>query len=181
MLRWPSMGRFTLLLAALATLAVGSVAAAQERPSRDTVRTMLSGFEDSPSAETWAALGPRTVDVLALLHDDPSEPSFIRNRALWAARYFPTDASRELLERALREDEGLALRVALMSLAAAFGEEEVAHITPFLAHDDVVVREGAIRALEVVHVPAATTALRARIALEPDASLVTLLRAVVAR
>lgn len=157
-------------------LFLAAPALAQSAPDRDAVRTMLSGFEDAPSAEAWAALGPRTVSVLEALHDDVREEAWLRQRTLWAARFFPTTASRDFLERALSTDEGLALRTAIESLGAAFGEEVLSAITPFLAHADVAVREGAIRAISAVPATAARDALRSRMTLERDESLLALLR-----
>lgn len=180
----PTSRRSGLLSASLASaLAVGVAgpASAQSTPSRETVRELLSGIEDGPAAAEWDALGPGAVAVLAAIHDDGAELPFVRLRTLWAARFYPTPEARAFLGRALEREEGLALRTALESLAHAFGAAEVSRISPFLSHDDVVVREGAIRALDAIHVAAATEALRARMALEPDASLRALLRAAIAR
>lgn len=161
--------------------AVAMPAQAQDAPSRDAVRALLSGIEEAPSAAEWEALGPGAVAVLAALHDDPSEAPFVRLRTLWAARFFATDESHALLARALEREDGLALRTAIESLAHAFGAAEVSRIAPFLGHDDVVVRESAIRALDTIHVAAATSALRARMSVEPEASLRELLRVAVTR
>jgi HEAT repeat protein len=111
------------------------------------------------------------VAVLERLHDDASEAAIVRMRAVWAARFFATDASRRFLERVARSETGLVVRTAADSLAVAFGRSAVAVIAPLLSNGDPAVREGVIRALGRVGGPEAGAALRSHLGAERDADL----------
>lgn len=166
---------FALLL--LASIALLPATGGAQAPNRAEVRTLLSGFESSASASEWAAMGPSTVPVLVSLFDDTSELQPVRLRAVWAARFFATDASRAFLGRVManRAESGIVIRMAVESMASAFGESAVSEIAPFLAHADVAVREGAILALGRVGGGAARAALEARRGRERDEALAPLL------
>jgi|JI9StandDraft_2_1071091.scaffolds.fasta_scaffold215432_2 HEAT repeat protein len=166
----------------MSTLFLASSEAHAQAPSRATVREMLSGFEDAPGAEAWRALGEETVPVLVALFDDASEAQPVRLRAVWAARFYATEGSRAFLSRVManRSEGGIVVRTALESLAAAFGASAVPQLAPLLAHSDVAVREGAIRALGRVGGREARAALEARRGHERDEALVSLLSTTVA-
>jgi hypothetical protein len=136
------------LLAAL-LLVVPSIAFAQP-PSRDTVRSMLMGYEQVPSAAQWQALGPETLGVLVSLYDDAAQPPFVRLRAVGAVAAFPTPAARTFLLAVARANgQGdLMIREAVLALGRAFGAAARIEIRTFLTHREPVVREAAATALQ---------------------------------
>lgn len=136
------MRAFTVLLL---LLGLASPATAQDVA---TVRALLSGVEDAPAAEDFEGLGEGTVPVLIRLYEDSHEERIVRTRAVWAARFYATDASRAFLERVVHTDSlGLVVRTAAESLAFAFGASATPVIVPLLRHGDPAVREGAIQCL----------------------------------
>ncbi len=140
-------------------------------PSLNRVRQMLSAYEEVPPATAWRALGPRTLEVLIALYNDPSEPAYVRLRSVAVAAHYPTPACRTFL-RAVAQAPGqsdLFVRNAVLALGQAFGPAAVADIEPYLGHLEPVVREASIRALRRIGTPDALRAIRRRAALERDA------------
>jgi HEAT repeat protein len=137
-------------------------------PGRDQVRPLLMSYEQMPPAERWQALGPETLGVLVALYNDPSEPAFVRIRAVHAAGHFAIPATRTfLLAVARAEGQGdLFVREAVMALGRAFGEASVPDVRPFLSHQHTTVREGAVLSLRRVGSARALDALRARRSIE---------------
>ncbi len=119
----------------------------QERPSPESLRSLLMAFERGPSRDEWRALGPSVVPALRRWAEDDSQPLFVRIRAVQAAAHFTTPESRALLQRALRSHEPLILREAVLGIANAFGSSVLPDLLPFLDHEDVAVREAAVRAI----------------------------------
>ncbi len=124
-------------------------------------------------------MGPEALGVLVTLYNDQAMPGFVRIRAVAAARYFPTDASRTFLRAVAQSSTSdLYIARAVGSLAHAFGDGALEDIRPFLAHREYVVREAAARALGAMRAPVARQLLEARLRIEPeDAVRVTLRRA----
>lgn len=165
--------RFVLLPGALVTLlrlvfpiavVLGLSVSSAAAQSRDEVRTMLSGIESAPSEAEWRALGEGTVPVLVALFDDTSELQPVRLRSVWAARFYPTAASRSFLERVAADgaQPGLVVRAAVQSLAFAFGRSAVAPVAARIGHSDSAVREAVIVSLGRMGGPQARAALEAR-------------------
>jgi HEAT repeat protein len=167
----PHMGRILVILSLVltATLGFGSTASA-DAPSRDTVRAMLSSFEQGPSQIQWRALGAETVEVLIALYNDPNEPGFVRMRAVAATANFPIPATRVfLLQVSAAPGQGdLYIRQAVSSLGRAFGDRALEDVRPFLVHGDYVVREAAVRALGAMRAPIARQLLEARMSVENE-------------
>ena len=161
-----------LVLALLLSPAFTPEAASAQAPRREVIEELLGGFESSATEAEWRAMGESTVPVLVAIFDDASEPQPVRLRAVWAARFFATDASRRFLTRVASDPSqpGMVVRSAAQSLAAAFDRSSVPTIAPLLAHADPAVREATIAALGRVGGPEARAALLARRGRETELS-----------
>jgi HEAT repeat protein len=163
------------VLLALACM-VGPAMASAQAPSRSSVREMLGAFEatGTPAEReaAWQALGDDTVPVLVAIFDDHDEIQPVRLRAVWAARFFSTAASRTFLTRVAsnRAEAGMVVRSAVQALAHAFGRSAVPTLSPLLRHADVAVREATIVALGQVGGADARAALEARRGRETELS-----------
>ena len=174
----------SVVLALSIVLFLAAPGGAQQRtPTRDEVRTMLSGVEQGPSAEEWQGLAPATLGVLVAVADDASELPVVRLRAIGAAAYFATAEARRFLLRTARARaaEGLVVRAVVRALARGWGAAAVGDVAGFAAHDDVAVREAVISALasmrgDAEHGAEATRVLRARVSVERDEALAAQLR-----
>jgi hypothetical protein len=156
-------------LPALAALLLPATASATPPTKADLVQ-MLSGYEDTPGAEAWRALGAEALPVLIDLYDDAGEPPYVRLRAVHAVSFYPSPATRTFLlavARAPRQGD-LFVRQAVLSLVRAFGARSVPDAAPFLLHREPVVREAAAAGLGRVHTTSARDALRARLPVETD-------------
>jgi HEAT repeat protein len=156
-------------LVAFSALLVPAAASATP-PTKAELRQMLSGYEHTPSADTWRALGTEALPVLIDLYDDAGEPPYVRLRTVHAVSFYPSPATRTFLlavARAPRQSD-LFVRQAVLSLVRAFGARSVADVAPFLTHAEAVVREAAAAGLGRVRTEAARDALRARLPLEAD-------------
>lgn len=144
---------------------------------------LLSGLESSPSAADWSALGPAAEAELLAVAQDPAALPTQRGNALVALAHFPTEAARGLLTRTLADAASpeLLRRKACLGLAGGWGAAAVPELSVALADPSVLVRQSAARALGTVADPAAASALERRLAVETDASVVTVLRQAVAR
>jgi HEAT repeat protein len=140
-----------------------------QAPTRERVRAMLSGIEDVPTEAQWRQVGDGALPILIDLYNTPSEPPFIRLRAVSAVAAFPQPAVRTfLLAVARAERQGdLYVREAVISLARAFGRAAIADLTPFLDHGEPVVREATANALG--RIGGADRQLRARLNVEENA------------
>lgn len=138
--------------------------ASAQAPRREVVEELLAGIESSATEAEWRAMGEGTVPVLVAIFDDASEPQPLRLRAVWAARFFATSASRAFLDRVVSDasQPGLVVRSAAQSLAAAFDRSAVPSLRALLTHADPAVREATIAALARVGGSEARAALVAR-------------------
>ncbi len=143
-------------------------AASANPPARAQVRELLSGFEETPGAETWGALGPETLGVLVDLYADAREAPYVRLRAVHAAGFYPSPAARTFLLAVARApgQSDLFVRQAVLTLARAFGPAAVDDVRPFLASEHPVVREAAATGLGRIGTPEAREALRRRLVVE---------------
>jgi HEAT repeat protein len=156
-----------------AALLLAPAAASATPPSKAEVRQLLSGYEQTPGAATWRTLGPEALSVLIALYDDPSEAPYVRLRAVHAAGFYPTPATRTFLLAVARApgQSDLFVRQAVLGLARAFGVRAVRDILPFLEHTEPVVREGAAAGLGRIGSDDAREALRARLVVERSDSV----------
>lgn len=144
---------------------------------------LLSGMESSPDAADWAALGPAAeAELLAVAQDATALPTR-RGNALVALGHFPTAAAFALLTHTLGDAAApeLLRRKACMGLAAGWGAAAVPALGAALAEPSVLLRQSAARALGTVDDPAAEAALRRRLAVESDASVLAVIGKAVAR
>ena len=140
-------------------------------PTKAQLAQMLSGYEHTPGASEWRALGGETLPVLIDLYDDAGVPSYVRLRAVHAVSFYPSPATRTFLlavARAPRQSD-LFVRQAVLGLVRAFGARALADVEPFLAHPEPVVREAAAAGLGRIHSQPARDALGARLPVETDA------------
>ncbi|HJL05493.1 MAG TPA: HEAT repeat domain-containing protein [Polyangiaceae bacterium LLY-WYZ-15_(1-7)] len=144
-----------------------SPAAAQPAPDDalvSQVRQLLSGVEAVPPAATWRALGSGGLRALVALYQSPTEPPFVRARAVSAAAHYPVPAARTFLKAVAGApgQDALFVRRAVRALGAAFGAQAEADLRPYLAHPAPAVRVAAARALAPIDTPSARAALRER-------------------
>lgn len=169
------------LLVSAALLAAPRLAHATP-PDVARVREMLSSYEAGPPESAWRALGPETLPVLIALYDSTQEAPFVRQRAVAAAAYYPSPATRLFLRAVLTTpgQSELFVRTAVDSLARAFGADAWDEVRPYLAHQAVTVRMGAVRAATRIDTRAVRAALRERLRVEPDAEVRAALTAALA-
>lgn len=140
---------------------------------RARVVDLLSGLESSPSAADWSALGlGAEAELLTLAADSTMLPTQ-RGNALLALGKFPTDRAHTLLVAMLVDDSASAMlrRKACSGLAQGWGAGAVPALSVALADDDVQLRQSAAAALAKVSDPTAQAALRARLAVESNTSV----------
>lgn len=164
------MRRLVIVLSAVAILIAPGVASA-DPPTKEQVRQLLSGYESVPGREVWRRFGEDTLLVLAALYDDPSQPAYVRLRAVSVAAHYPIAAARTFLLAVARApgQSDLFTREAVLALGRAFGDRATTDIAPFLASSELVVREAAVRALGTIGSARAKDLLRRRAVIEPDA------------
>lgn len=151
-------------------LVAPALAAAQNAPTREQVRAMLSGIEDTPTEADWRRLGDGALPVLIDVYTDRTAPGFVRLRAVGATAAFPRAATRTFL-LAVANAEGqsdLFVREAVNALARGFGQAASGDVAGFLGHEAPVVREAAARALGRIGGADATRALQQRLGDERD-------------
>lgn len=169
----------------LATLAFATPPdAAPAGPALHTrVVEMLSGIETTPSAAAWQALGPAAELELETIARDAAMLPTQRGNALAALANFPTEAAHTLLVTTLADTttDRLFRRKACSGLAHGWGAAAVPELAAALADNDVIVRQAAARALSKVADPSATAALKARLAVETDSSVTSILKKAVAK
>lgn len=170
-----------LLVSAALLVAPGAVHATPPDVAR--VREMLSSYEQGPPEAAWRALGPDTLPVLIALYDSAQEPTYVRQRAVAAAAYYPSPATRLFLRAVLVApgQSDMFVRTAVDALARAFGADAWDEVRPYLAHASVTVRMGAVRASTRIDTPAVRTALRVRLRSEQDAEVRDAITAALAR
>ena len=117
------------------------------------------------SGNSWIR---RPVGVLVRLYDDGNQPPFVRLRAVTAARYFSSPASRAFLVAVAdaRQQPALFVREAIRSLSFAFGATAVSEIEELASHRESVVREAVVDALANAHTSRSVECLRQRLRLE---------------
>lgn len=152
-------------------LIAAAPAAAQQGPTRDEVRALLTGFESVPDDAAWQRMGDGVLPHLVALYDDSSQPAYVRLRAVGAAGAFPVPATRTFLmavTQAPRQSD-LMVREAVRALGRGFGRRAERELTSFLSHPSPLVREVAARALGQAH--AGGEALRGRLTTERNAEV----------
>lgn len=143
--------------------------AAQQPPTREALALELGGFEREPDVAAVRAWGAQGAASLMALGNDPQAQPHVRQRALHALRAFTAQpAVRDYLRRvaSLPQQELFTLRAALDALVEGF--DDVAFVARFLGDARADVRDGAAWSLSRSAAPAAATALRERLAREPD-------------
>lgn len=134
---------------------------------------LVSGLESSPSAADWTALGAGAEAELVAIAADSGMLPTQRGNALLALGNFPTERARGLLVGTLSDASANVLlrRKACSALAQGWGADAVPALAVALGDADVQLRQSAASALAKVSDPAAAEALRARLAVETNASV----------
>jgi HEAT repeat protein len=151
-------------------IAASAPTLANDQPSVDRVRSLLSGYEHQPGPEQLRALGPDTLQVLISLYEDRGEPTYIRLRAVSAAAHFASTPARAFLRRVAREpgQGDLFVRQAVMGLAQGFGVAALDEVSGFLRHDEPLVRRAAATCLGRMGTTESTRRLRRHLDTEHD-------------
>jgi HEAT repeat protein len=146
------------------------------RATRATVEPKLVRYH--PDAAQWRALGPGTDETLIEIARDPKAELLVRSRAVSTLSWFATAASRRFLEATIESkgssaDVGdrLLVRRAAVALGWLGGTEVPGRLAPLLGHDDPDVRTDAAAGLGLTRLPAAATALKRRLDVEPVESI----------
>ncbi len=165
----------TMTHAAVAALVLSlwAPAAAQEPDLRETVLTMLGGYEAPAAADAdWVALGAGAAPHLLAIAADGAQPTSRRARAIAALGNFPGADVESYLASVLSEPVHNSLqRNALRSLARTAGASRLSLIASFLAHEDSTLREAAVHALGVIGTPEARAAIEARRPVETSSAV----------
>ena len=119
---------------------------------RATLVQSLSGYEDAPSAEFWQTLSPgQATAALLEIRRDETAPSFVRYRALWALGHYATPLARGEIEGAAlgrgEARDALDQRFGIKVFMANYPAEAIPHLSAWLAHADVSIREAAIESV----------------------------------
>jgi HEAT repeat protein len=157
----------SLLVPVFAAL-LGSTAWAGEL--RQPVLDQLAGVESAPTAEALQALGDADAvrDELIALSKDDTLPRSHRLRALHALGWFPSDASRAVLNEAVAGADHHAARKAVYALGIGWKDGALPELTHALQANDTQLRIAAAKALGEVATPGARQALEARLPAEPS-------------
>ncbi len=160
-----------LLLGLVLSLASTAPATALAGELRQPVLAALDGVEDPPSAETLTAIGPGVEAELLEIAIDGEVPRTRRARALHSLGWFPSDATRSLLESQLGSGDRLMARKAAYALANGWKADAVPLLQRSLASDDVQLRVASARALASIDSDVARAALQARLSVETNATV----------
>lgn len=120
------------------------------RALRARVVGMLSGYEDEPTPEAWAALPIQdTRAVLVSLAADRSQPEFLKARALSALTHFGGTPAIATLRRTALGETGASLQVRRSAIASLAQTDPAASEIAgrLLADPEPFVREAAVHAL----------------------------------
>lgn len=156
-------------------VAAWAPSASAEDSLREQVVDRLSAYEDPASGAEWRALGAGA-ELYALAQDTSLSPAQ-RAGAVYALGFFPTAANRAFLAALVGADgaDALLRRKAVYALGAGWGEGAILELSGALAAPDTQLRVAAARALGKVGTAAAQSALRARVAVEPNPAVRTTL------
>jgi HEAT repeat protein len=161
----------TLVLMVLSLLlgSTGAYAQGASDTLRAKVDALLGGIEYVPTQAEWKALGPDAGEVLAAIATDSAQRATVRARAMSALAYFPQPTSIEVARAALADAKSPVIlqRKALLTLAT-IDPDALNVVEPYLAHDDVQLRESAVQAVSTLGNPLARQLLEARVSVEPS-------------
>ena len=113
---------------------------------------LLSGYHGIPERAEFEDALPDAKDVLFAIAQDEDAFPLHRNRAIAALSYWP-EADVEAFYRELLLDEAtpeMTVHRVIGLMGAAFGEEVIADIAPFLDNADVQYRLSAVHALSQI-------------------------------
>jgi len=116
---------------------------------RARVEQALLVVEHDVPARFWTSLGAEGLAALIAIVDDPARPVGLRRRATYAARHYPTAASRTFLGAVAtsRGQDELIARYAVLALGEAFGASALDELARCMSDPRAMVREGAVVAL----------------------------------
>ncbi len=142
-----------------------------ETPLRERVLNLLSGYEDTPSADALHGLGDGVDLALMDIAKDPAAGRSRRSNAVWSLGFFPTDASRAFLLSTVTDAaaDSQLRRSATWALCNGWGDAALADVKPALESSDEQLRNQAVRAVAKVGSPAARAILQERLASDGSA------------
>lgn len=148
------------ILACMLMVGMALPAAAQTDSTdmRQTVESMLGGFERPASDDEWAALGSDAVPHLLAIAQDSGQARSTRTRAVSALGNFATpEVVTYLVEVLAPKGDAAMKRQALRALARTGGVKKIDVIGGYLQDEDTTLREAAVRALGLMNAQEATT------------------------
>jgi HEAT repeat protein len=153
---------------ALALLMTALSAPALAGPLRSQVEAQLDGIESPPDAISLRALGEGVSAELIEIAQDAEASRTRRAKALHALGWFPSAATRAVLEGALDGGDPKMARRAVYALGNGWGDQAVPAIERALADNDVQLRIAAAASLGNIGTPLARSALDARLKVEVE-------------
>jgi hypothetical protein len=162
------------------TLSVDGAAAPSVKVTKQ-VHVLLNAPEHVPSAQEWKDLGPDAAEVLRGVALNKKALVLKRGRAAIALTNFKSSESKTVLAQLVSDSNGywLLRGKAAYAMATSFGSESLSHIQPLLDHDNTRMREAAVKAVGLVKTKESKTLLEARLKVESEKHIRTLINATV--
>jgi HEAT repeat protein len=153
-------------------MALPATAETKSAELRQTVESMLGGFERPASDDEWAALGADAVPHLLDIAQDAGQPRSTRTRAVSALGNFSTPEVVTYLEEVLAPKGDAAMkRQALRALARTGGVKKIDAIGGYLQSEDSTLREAAVHALGLMNAQEATALMETHQASETSSAV----------
>ncbi|HZS36788.1 MAG TPA: HEAT repeat domain-containing protein [Polyangia bacterium] len=150
-------------------------------PSAAELDRVLGGYEHAATADEVKRLGAGADQILIGVAEDARSTAIRRTRAIAALRFVPSAAAHAYL-RALILEQGRAPAPAdVLDVAAAlgalapYGRAELPLVQRYLGHASAELRQSAAAALGLIADAGALPSLRARLAVERDPAIRTVL------
>ncbi len=155
---------------------------AHAEPTRRELDRVLGGFEQVVNSDAVRSLGAGTDVALISYIEDRKLSSLRRQRALSALAQVPSATVRDYLVGRVRAQKSAERGAEVLELAAAigalapYGAQVLSTVTPLIGHPAPDVRQAAAVTLGTMRLPSTSTALAARLTIEPDPGVKAALR-----
>lgn len=136
----------------------------------EAIVVLLSGYHGIPEAQAFVEAAADPAGELLWIATAPDESPILRDRALAALAYFPSDVVEALYASILDDPETpeMVRHRVIGHYATAFGDGALPAIAPYLDSTDVQLRLTAAYALRAIDTPAALHILDVAAARESD-------------